>query len=140
MRAHVLTLALALLPAGAAAAEPTVKATPTPAVSRRDLLTAAIAPELPVGRVEVKEVTLPPRQRSPLHLHPCAVVGLVTAGEIAYQLEGQPVRHLRIGDAFYEPAGARVARFDAEGETEARFTAFYLLGKDEHELIRLLSQ
>ena len=30
-------------------------------------------------------------------------------------------------------------RFDNEGDTPARFSAFYLLGRDEHELIRLLN-
>ena len=31
-------------------------------------------------------------------------------------------------------------RFDNESDTPAHFSAFYLLGKDEHELIRLLNQ
>jgi restriction endonuclease Mrr len=49
------------------------------------------------------------------------------------------IDHLKIGDAFYEPADVRVARLDNEGDTPARFAAFYLLGQDEHELIRIIS-
>lgn len=79
-----------------------------------------------------------PKQKAPLHLHPSPVVGVVTEGVIAYQIEGEPVQYLKAGDAFYEPANVRVARFDNDGEQPAKFTAFYLLGKDEHELIRML--
>lgn len=110
----------------------------TPPVIRRDLLTATITPGKAVGRVEIKEVTMGPRQDAPLHLHPCPVLGVVTEGAVSYQVEGEPVRHLVMGDAFYEPADVRVARFDNEGEKPAKFVAFYLLGTDEHELIRVL--
>jgi quercetin dioxygenase-like cupin family protein len=65
---------------------------------------------------------------------------VVREGRIAYQLEGEAVQHLGPGDAFYEPAGARVARFDNEGGGRAVFTAFYLLERDERELIRMLDR
>ena len=116
--------------------EPTM--TPTPPISRRDLLSAVLSPEASVSKVEIKEVTMGPGQKAPLHLHPCPVVGIVTRGSIAYQIEGQAVQHLKAGDAFFEPAFARVARFDNEGETTATFSAFYLQGKGEHDLIRML--
>jgi quercetin dioxygenase-like cupin family protein len=112
----------------------------TPGVARRDLLTATIAAEIAVSRVEVKEVTMAPRQRAPLHLHPCPVVGVITQGTICYQIEGESAERLEVGDAFYEPANVRVARFDNETEAPARFAAFYLLGKDDQELIRVLDQ
>ena len=111
----------------------------TAPVTRRDLLEAVIASGKMVSRIEIKEVTMGPKQSAPLHLHPCPVVGVVTAGAIAYQIEGETVRHLKVGDAFYEPADVRVARFDNEGDTPARFATFYLLGQDEHELIRIIS-
>ena len=44
----------------------------------------------------------------------------------------------KAGDAFYEPANVRVARFDNHGDTPARFAAFYLLEKDDQELIQIL--
>ncbi len=110
----------------------------TPSVTRKDLLTATIAPEKSVSAIEIKEVTMGPKQKAPLHLHPCPVVGVITAGTIAFQIEGQAVQHLNVGDAFYEPADVPVARFDNDGDTPAKFSAFYLLGKDEHEIIRML--
>lgn len=111
-----------------------------PPIVRRDLLTAAISPHRPLARVEIKAVTLAPHLAAGLHLHPCPVVGVVTAGHIAFQLEGGPLQRLGPGDAFHEPAGVRVRRFDNAGDTPATFTAFYLLGPDEHELIHLLDR
>ena len=109
-------------------------------VVRKELLTARLSPERAVASVEVHEVTLEAGQSVPLHLHPCPVVGVIRSGAIAFQIEGQPVRYLRPGDAFYEPSAVRVARFDAEGEGPATFTVFYLLGPGEHEVIRVLDR
>ena len=111
-----------------------------PRIARKELLTARFSPERAVASVEVQEVTLGTGQPVPLHLHPCPVVGVIRSGTIAFQIEGQPVQHLRPGDAFHEPAGVRVARFDAEGEGPATFTVFYLLGPGEHEVIRVLDR
>ena len=116
---------------------PTVMTT-AQSVARKDLLTAVVAPGKTIARVEIKEVTMGPGQRAPRHLHPCPVVGVITEGVIAFQIEGKPVRRLQAGDAFYEPANVRIARFDNAGVTRARFAACYLLGKGEDELIRLL--
>ena len=113
---------------------------PAPRVTRKELLTVNLSPERAIGSVEVQEVTLAAGQPVPLHLHPCPVVGVVRSGAIAFQIEGRSVQHLHPGEAFYEPAGTSVARFDAEGDGPATFTAFYLLGPGEHELIRLLGR
>ncbi|MDR3419071.1 MAG: cupin domain-containing protein [Nevskia sp.] len=111
----------------------------TSTVTRKDLLAVALGTGRTVSRVEIKEVTLGPLQHVPLHLHPCPVVGLVTEGEIAFQIEGEGVRYLKAGDAFHEPAGVRVARFDNAGAAPARFVAFYLLGEEQDEIIRMLA-
>ena len=110
----------------------------TSSVTRKALLTATITPEISISSVEIKEVTMGPKQKVPLHLHPCPVVGIITEGTIAFQIEGEAVQYLEAGDAFYEPANVRVARFDNDREKPATFTVFYMLGKDEHELIRML--
>ena len=112
----------------------------TPSVTRKDLLTASLVSDRAISKVEIKEITLGPMVRAPLHLHPCPVVGIVSAGEIAFQIEGAPVQHLKVGDAFYEPANVRIARFDNEGNTLATFSAFYLLDHKEQELIRMLPE
>ena len=107
-------------------------------VQRQDLLSAHLGAGKTIVKVEVKAVTLGPRVPAPLHLHPCDVVGVITAGAIAYQIEGAEVQHLGPGDAFYEPADVRVARFDNEGDEPARFVAFYLLQSESQNLITLL--
>ncbi|HSS97678.1 MAG TPA: cupin domain-containing protein [Terriglobales bacterium] len=110
----------------------------TPAPIRKALLTALIEPEKLLAKVEIVEVTMGPKQQAPLHLHPCAVVGLVTEGTIAFQIEGEAMQYIHTGEAFYEPANVRVARFDNHSDTPAKFVAFYLLGQGEAELIRIL--
>ncbi len=111
-----------------------------PPVTRRALLKATVDPEKAVATVEIQEVTMGPRQKAPLHLHPCPTIGVVTEGIIAFQVEGQPVQHLKAGDAFYEPVNVRIARFDNDGDTPARFVVHYLLGEDEHETVRILEK
>ena len=107
-------------------------------VARKDLLNALIDPGRLVSRVEIQEITMAPGVKAPLHLHPCPTVGVVTEGCITYQVEGSTGQHLRAGDAFYEPLNVRVAKFDNEGECPAKFVAFYLLGMDEKETVRIL--
>ena len=112
----------------------------TPSVSRKDLLSAMITSGKTISQIEIKEVTMGPKVKAPLHLHPCPVVGVITEGTISFQIEGENVQYLKTGDAFYEPANVRVVRFDNDGEIPAKFAAFYLLGKGENELIRILSK
>jgi hypothetical protein len=59
-------------------------------------------------------------------------------GEIAFQIEGQPEKILKAGDALFEPANTRILRFDNVGPGKAKFVASYLLGKDDHELIKMI--
>jgi quercetin dioxygenase-like cupin family protein len=42
---------------------------------------------------------------APPHRHPGPVFGYVTEGEILFELEGQPPRVLKVGDAVFEPGG-----------------------------------
>ena len=107
-------------------------------ITRRSLLTAVVEPARGVATVEIQEVTMGPGQKAPLHLHPCPTLGVVTRGTIAYQVEGQPVQHLKAGDAFYEPAFVRVARFDNDGDTPATFVVHYLLGAGEKQTVKVL--
>jgi quercetin dioxygenase-like cupin family protein len=107
-------------------------------ITRRDLLTAAVDPSRSVATIEIKEVTMGPGQKAPLHLHPCPTVGVVMEGRISFQIEGRPLQLLHAGAAFYEPANVRVVRFDNDTDLPARFAVFYLLGKDESETVRVL--
>ena len=109
----------------------------TPSIQRKDLLTALIVPGKNTASVEVKEVTMGSKQKAARHLHPCPTVGVIIAGTITFQIEGQPIQRLKAGDVFYEPANVRVAKFDNANDLPAKFVVFYLLGEDEHETVRI---
>ena len=109
-------------------------------ITRKDLLTAPLAARTEISRVEIKQITLAPNVKAPLHLHPCPVVGMVTVGTIAFQIEKKPIQYLKAGDAFYEPAQAHIARFDNGGKSPAQFTAVYLVCDSSQELVRILSK
>ncbi len=132
---RLVMVGILLLGRYAVAGEPAAPGSPP--VTRKDLLTATLAPGTPVSSVAIQAVTLAPNMKAPLHLHPCPVFGTVTEGKIAFQIEGSPVRHLMAGDAFYEPAHVRVARFDNEGAAPAAFTAIYLLRDRAQERVRI---
>lgn len=80
-----------------------------------------------------------PGAKAPLHLHPCPTMGVIMEGTITFQIEGEAERHLKAGDAFYEPANVRVAKFNNETQEPAKFVAFYLLGAGESETVRVLN-
>lgn len=85
-----------------------------------------------IERVEIHRVTLPPGQVAGRHTHPGGVAGYVTEGTVIFELAGGPPRELRAGEAFFEPAGATVLRFDnASADHPATFVATYLLTGDE---------
>jgi quercetin dioxygenase-like cupin family protein len=107
---------------------------------RKALLTAVIEGGKPVAKVEIQEVTLNVGTEVPLHLHPCPTLGVVTEGNIAFEIEGEKTQHLGAGDAFYEPADIRVAKFNNDGDTPAQFAVFYLLGENERETIRIIEE
>lgn len=107
-------------------------------IGRTPKLTALIEGAKTVERVEVVEVSFPAYQQAGRHLHPCPVIGCVTAGTILFQIEGQPSQLLKPGDVFFEPANAPVQHFDNPAAEPAAFIAYYLLGSDEHELITML--
>lgn len=114
--------------------------TMAPPVMRKALLTAMIASGKPVSRVEIQEVTMGPGVKAPLHLHPCPTMGVISEGAISFQIEEQPIQHLKVGDAFYEPENVRVAKFDNDGDVPAKFVVFYLLDEKEQETVRILTK
>ena len=114
--AATLTAATAL--AGSADAASTEAAT--------KLLTANFALRQ-VVQVEVGDFRFKPGQVAPVHTHEAPAVGYVTKGMIIYQVEGGKPQILRAGDAFFEPAGIRILRFDnASATQEAIFLDFNL--------------
>jgi len=80
-----------------------------------------------VVQVEVGDFHFVPGQVAPVHTHTAPAVGYVAKGMIIYQVEGEKPQILRRGDAFFEPTGKRILRFDnASATEEAIFIDFNL--------------
>lgn len=109
-------------------------------VIRKELLTAMLDGSKPVAKVAIQEVTMNVGIEAPLHLHPCPTVGVVTEGKIVFEIEGETTQHLGVGDVFFEPADVRVAKFNNDGDTPAKFVVFYLLGENENETVHILEK
>ncbi len=107
-------------------------------VSRKDLLTALIDQSNSITVVDIKEVTMGPNTKAPLHLHPCSTLGVVTEGTISFQIEGEDTKYLKAGDAFHEPKDVRVAKFNNESDVSAKFVVFYLLEEKDNATIKIL--
>lgn len=120
---HFQTLAFAAAIASSAA---TGTANAGPQENTTKLLTANFETRQ-VVQVEVGDFHFKPGQIAPIHTHTAPAVGYVAKGEIIYQIEGKEPQILRKGDAFYEPAGPRIMRFDnASATEEAIFLDFNL--------------
>lgn len=107
-------------------------------LTRRPLLTAMIEGGKTIASVQSAQIDFAPAQATGIHRHPIPVVGQVTRGTFRFQLEGEPAHTLAAGSAFFEPADTRVLHFDNASDQEpASIVAFYLMGKDDRELITL---
>jgi quercetin dioxygenase-like cupin family protein len=88
------------------------------------LLRAKFEPRV-IRKIEIGEFHFTPGQAAPVHTHAAPALGYVSKGAIIYQVEGQPAQTLEAGDAFFEPVGPQIMRFDNASQTdEAIFTDF----------------
>ena len=71
-----------------------------------------------VVKIEAGDFHFAPGQLAPIHTHAAPAVGYVSKGSIFYQVEGEKPQLLTEGDAFYEPVGPRILRFDNASKTE----------------------
>ena len=99
---------------------------PTGPLRRVVVMDQELPGTLGVRRVEIRRITMAPGFAAGLHVHNGPVFGSIEAGSVVYQIEGSAETVLTPGDVFYEPEGARIARFDAlaEGVT---FLGYFLL-------------
>ena len=99
---------------------------PAAPVCRVVVMDQGLPATLGVRRVEIRRITMAPGFAAGLHVHKGPVFGSIETGSVVYQIEGSAETVLTPGDVFYEPAGARIARFDAlaEGVT---FLGYFLL-------------
>lgn len=65
-------------------------------------------------------VTLPPGSAgNPPHRHPGPVFGYLIKGEMRFEVEGEPERIIREGEAFWEPGGDLIHYQDANNLDDA---------------------
>jgi len=108
------------------AAEPTAPPTAAPAAATKvTRLSTVPHPRLPDSEIVVLQLDLPPGASSAHHRHPGLVVGTIVAGEFEFQISGEPLRRLRVGDTFYEPPGAlHLVSRNPSPDTPARVLVF----------------
>lgn len=103
-----------------------------PSTESTSKLLAANFESREVIKIEAGDFHFVPGQVAPIHTHAAPAIGYVAKGDILYQVEGEKPRLLREGDAFYEPAGPRILRFDnASATEEAIFIDFNLQQQGE---------
>ncbi|BDH06601.1 MULTISPECIES: cupin domain-containing protein [Streptomyces] len=92
-------------------------------------------PAFPDGaRVITARVEFPPGDPgTPPHRHSGPVFGYVVEGEMLYELEGEPPRVIRAGEAFWEPGGDVIHYQDANHRTDIplRFLATLVCEPDK---------
>jgi len=119
---------------------PARAADPYPPLQRQSVLEAPLpTANPPVGLVRGASIRFAPGQPTGLHLHPASTVGVVTEGSFVFQPDGETERILKTGDAFFEPAGHTILRFDnASATAPSAITVFYLTDTKDRPLIRML--
>jgi quercetin dioxygenase-like cupin family protein len=92
--------------------------TPPP---KLELVASVPAPQVPDGaEVMTLLVTLPPgSEGNPPHRHTGPAFGYVISGELLFELEGEPERVIRAGEAFWEPGGDLIHYQDANNLADA---------------------
>lgn len=106
-------------------------------IKRNELLNATVGKRT-ISSVKIVEIEFPAGQKAPYHKHPCPVVGTVISGSCLIQVEGEPAKVLKAGEAFHEPANTPIIHFDNNSNSEPmKFVAYYLLN-DEKDLIEML--
>ena len=83
-------------------------------------------PEIPAGaHVMTVVIEFPPGDAgTPPHRHAGPAFGYVIEGEMLFELEGQPPRVIKAGEAFWEPGGDLIHYSDGNNRTDipCRFT------------------
>jgi quercetin dioxygenase-like cupin family protein len=99
---------------------------PAQPITRDVLLRAHLRPAKQTHHIEFRRIHIVPGHAVGLHVHNGPVVGSILAGSAAFQIDGEPESILGPGDVFFEPEGARIARFDARDDG-VTFLAYFLL-------------
>ncbi len=78
-------------------------------------------------KISVLEVSYAPAGASPVHSHPCPVIGYVVEGSIRTRVKGQPEKIYHVGETFYEaPNAIHEISENASDVTPAKFIAYFV--------------
>jgi quercetin dioxygenase-like cupin family protein len=103
---------------------------PAEPITRDVLLRAHLQQPKQTHHIEFRRIHIVPGHAAGLHVHNGPVVGSILDGSAILQIDGEPESILGPGDVFFEPEGARIARFDA-GDDGVTFLAYFLLDRDQ---------
>jgi quercetin dioxygenase-like cupin family protein len=82
--------------------------------------------------ISLIEVSYPPGGASPVHSHPCPVVGYVESGAVRMKVEGEVEHVFKAGESFAEAANSIHAISANASQTEpAVFLAFFACDHDQ---------
>jgi quercetin dioxygenase-like cupin family protein len=86
-----------------------------------NLISSVPAPPVPDNaEVMTIVVTLPPgSEGAPPHRHPGPAFGYVIKGEVIFEVEGEPRRVVKAGEAFWEPGGDVIHYHDGNNLPDA---------------------
>jgi quercetin dioxygenase-like cupin family protein len=108
-------------------------------LTRETVLDVRLPKSTPLDRIEVRRIQILPGHPAGLHVHNGPVVGSIVEGSVIFQVEGEEQSVLGPGEVFYEPEGARIARFDA-GDDGATFLAYFPLSAGQEPAIAFPDQ
>jgi quercetin dioxygenase-like cupin family protein len=110
-------------------------ASPDEPVVRTVLMDVRLPATTPTDHVEIRRITMRPGVAAGPHAHNGPVVGHIVTGSVVFQIEGQDETVLSAGDAFYEPEGVTIARFDARDDGVTFIGYFPLGAADQPEIL-----
>jgi quercetin dioxygenase-like cupin family protein len=102
--------------------------------SSEQLLSVAFEPRA-IATMQGGDFHFAPGQTAPVHTHTAPAIGYIAKGQILYQVEGHRPVILSEGDAFYEPAGPRILRFDNASATEEAIFVDYSFQREDEPFI-----
>jgi quercetin dioxygenase-like cupin family protein len=85
-------------------------------------LQEVMPPSFPAGaHVMTALIEFPPGDPgTPPHRHSGPVFGYMLEGEMRFEIEGEPERVIRAGEAFWEPGGDKIHYQDGNNRTDSR--------------------
>jgi quercetin dioxygenase-like cupin family protein len=123
---HFSLIVIAALSFNATAEEP--KAAPQPA---RNIMERHDQSGVPGKEIVIGTATLPAGSIIGYHTHPGDEAGYVLKGNLILKTQGQPDKHLKAGDSFFNPRGAIHSLMVAPGSDGGMAVSAWIVDKGE---------